>query len=89
MMVSPDQKTALVGYYRPLTTVNNSYLRVKLQGLNENFKYHVSINETTHYGDELMNLGLLTSDITRGEILEKYNGENGDYASRVYVLKAE
>ena len=28
-------------------------------------------------------------EVVVNEILEKYNGENGDYASRVYVLKAE
>lgn len=40
------------------------------------------------YGDELMNLGLITSDISAGEIV----GEDmpcGDYDSRLYVLKAE
>lgn len=40
------------------------------------------------YGDELMNLGLITSDISAGEIV----GDDmpcGDYDSRLYVLKAE
>ena len=40
------------------------------------------------YGDELMNLGLITSDTSAGEIV----GEDmpcGDYDSRLYVLKAE
>lgn len=40
------------------------------------------------YGDELMNLGLITSDTTAGEIV----GEDvpcGDYDSRLYILKAE
>ena len=89
MMVSPDQKTALVGYYRPLNEVNVGYRRVRLQGLNENFKYHVSINETSSYGDELMNVGLLTSDGSSGENKEHYDGTNGDYRSRIYILKAE
>ena len=89
MMVSPDQKTALVGYYRPLNEVNVGYRRIKLQGLNENFKYHVSINETFSYGDELMNVGLLTSDGSSGENKEHYDGTNGDYRSRIYILKAE
>ena len=40
------------------------------------------------YGDELMNLGLITSDISAGEIT---GGDNpcGDYDSRLYILKAE
>lgn len=40
------------------------------------------------YGDELMNLGLITSDTSAGEMV----GEDmpcGDYDSRLYVLKAE
>lgn len=40
------------------------------------------------YGDELMNLGLITSDTSAGEI----TGDNfpcGDYDSRLYVLKAK
>ena len=40
------------------------------------------------YGDELMNIGLITSDTTAGEIV----GEDvpcGDYDSRLYILKAE
>ena len=40
------------------------------------------------YGDELMNLGLITSDTSAGEIV----GDDvpcGDYDSRLYVLKAE
>ena len=89
MMVSPDQKTALVGYYRPLNEVNVGFRRVKLQGLNPDFKYNVSINETTHYGDELMNVGLITSDGSCGENKNPYDGTNGDYQSRIYVLKAE
>ena len=40
------------------------------------------------YGDELMNLGLITSDTSAGEIV----GEDvpcGDYDSRLYVIKAK
>ena len=42
-----------------------------------------------HYGDELMNLGLITTDSSCGENKEKYDGTNGDYLSRIYVLKAK
>ena len=89
MIVSNDQKTALVGYYRPLNEVNVGFRRVKLQGLNPELKYHVSINETMNYGDELMNVGLITSDGSCGENKNPYDGTNGDYQSRIYVLTAE
>ena len=89
MIVSQDQKTALVGYYRPLNEVNVGFRRVKLQGLNPDLKYTVSINETTNYGDELMNAGLITSDGSCGENKAPYDGTNGDYQSRIYLLKAE
>lgn len=88
MVVSPDQETAIVGYYRTLQEVNVGYRRVKLLGLDPDKEYHVSINNTIHYGDELMNIGLITSDSSCGENKEKYNGSNGDYLSRIYVLKA-
>lgn len=89
MVVSKDQETAIVGYYRTLQEVNVGYRRVKLLGLNPDIEYHVSLNETDHYGDELMNLGLLTSDSSCGENKEKYDGTNGDYLSRLYIIKAK
>lgn len=89
MVVSKDQDTAIVGYYRTLQEVNVGYRRVKLLGLNPDKEYHVSINETDHYGDELMNLGLLTTDSSCGENKEKYDGTNGDYLSRLYIIKAK
>ena len=62
MMVSPRPKNSISWILSSTNEVNDGSVRVKLQGLNENFKYHVSINETTHYGDELMNVGLITTD---------------------------
>lgn len=89
MVVSQDQNIALVGYYRTLQDVNVGYRRVKLLGLAPNKEYHVSINDTYHYGDELMNLGLITTDSSCGENKEKYDGTNGDYLSRIYILNAK
>lgn len=45
-------------------------------------------SDVCHYGDELMNLGLLTSDATSGEVP---GGEKdcGDFESRIYILKAK
>lgn len=36
-----------------------------------------------------MEVGLSVSDASSGENKETYNGENGDYQSRIYLLKAE
>ncbi|WP_294581387.1 alpha-galactosidase [uncultured Thomasclavelia sp.] len=89
MVVSKDQKMALVGYYRTLLGVNLGYRRLKLQGLNPDYLYHVSLLESDHYGDELMNIGLINSDHASGENHEVYNGANGDYYSKIYVIKAK
>lgn len=88
MVVAPDEKEAIVGYYRALNEVNVAYRKVKLAGLEPDFEYHVSLNETNNFGDELMNFGLIVSDGSSGEPQEGYNGLNGDYQSRLYHLKA-
>lgn len=88
MVISKDKKEALVGYYRTLQLVNSSYKKIKLKGLDENLKYSVSINNNEVYGDELMNFGLIVSDESSGENKETYDGTNGDYQSRIYVLKS-
>ena len=89
MVVSKDQKEAIVGYYRTLQTVNRGYERIRLQGLDPETQYHVSILDSDHYGDELMQYGLITSGAFSGENKEKFDGTNGDYQSRVYLLKAK
>ena len=87
MVVSEDRTEALVGYYRVLEPVNVGFQRLKLQGLEPGCRYHVSINETEHFGDELMHAGLIVSDASSGDNKEKYNGANGDYQSRIYEIK--
>ena len=86
MVVSKDKNTAIVGYYRTLQEVNVGYRRIKLLGLDPNKEYYNSIHQTIHYGDELMNLGLLTTDASSGENKEKFDGTNGDYLSRLYIF---
>lgn len=86
-VVSQDKKTSLVGFYRPLQEVNSSFKRINLFGLEPDKQYSVSINDTINYGDELMNLGLNVSDISSGELRVKYDGTNGDYHSRIYIIK--
>lgn len=88
MVVSDDKKTALVGWYRVLNTVNAPYTRVLLRGLDADTLYENVKNGTEHFGDELMNLGLLTSDATSGEVMEKETPCT-DFESRIYLLKAK
>lgn len=88
MVVSDDRKTALVGYYRVLNGVNMPYSRVRLSGLDENVLYENLLNGTEHYGDELMNAGLITSDITSGEVVAGAVPCT-DFESRIYILKAK
>lgn len=87
MVVSKDQTEAIVGYYRTLQGVNGAYEKIRLQGLCPDWNYHVSIEDHEHYGDELMQYGLITSGSFSGENKEKYNGSNGDYQSKLYHLK--
>lgn len=87
MVVSEDRKTALVGYYRILNGVNMPYSRVRLQGLCGDFLYENVTEGTKHYGDELMNAGLVTSDSSSGEVWEGVKPCT-DYESRIYILKA-
>lgn len=84
MVVSTDKSIALVGYYRPLQEVNQGYRRIKLLGLDANKEYYNEYHKTSHYGDELMNIGMITSDSSSGRSYQK----QGDYISRIYILKA-
>ena len=88
MCVSKDQKTAVVGWYRILNGVNAAYTRVKLRGLAPGLRYRNSRTGRLHYGDELMNVGLITTDSTAGQC------EDGmepctDFESRIYVLEVQ
>ncbi len=87
MAVSEDKKTAVVGWYRVLNVVNDRFTRVKLQGLNENFCYENSRDGSRVYGDELMNMGLNTSDATAGQTPDD-QAPCTDFESRIYILKA-
>ena len=88
MTVSEDKKTALVFWYRERNVVNADFTRVRLQGLAPDLIYRNEYNETENYGDELMNLGLLTTDCTAGEPTSE-DAPCTDYESRIYVLTAK
>lgn len=88
MVVSPDRRSAIVGYYRVLRQPNAPFTRMKLQGLEETLSYRVTIGDesSVHYGDELMYAGLSTSD----EASSKIGGRrSADFYSWVAVLEAE
>lgn len=89
MVVSEDKKEAIVGWYRFLEPINIGYRSVRLQGLDPKLPYQISNMETALYGDELMQAGLIVSDVASGQNPEQYNGENGDFQSRLYLLKAK
>ncbi len=88
MCVSEDQKTAIVGWYRVLNCVNGQYARVRLMGLKPELCYRNSRTGLCHYGDELMNVGLITSDETAGQVPEGI-APYTDFESRIYVLEVE
>ena len=88
MTVSQDKKKALVFWYRERNVVNGNFTRVRLQGLNPDLIYRNEYNGMENYGDELMNLGLLTTDGTAGEPTSE-DALCTDYESRIYVLTAK
>lgn len=88
MVVSEDKKTALVGWYRVLNGINTPYTRICLRGLDPDLMYENLTNGTKHYGDELMNLGLITTDGTAGEPPADVKPCT-DFESRVYLLRGD
>ena len=93
MVVSEDKKEAAVGWFRVLSGPNQPYSRMRLRGLDENFLYHISVRREKEnyygnfYGDELMNIGLVTSDATSGQIPD---GEGlSDFESRLFILEVK
>ena len=89
MVVSNDQKHAIVGYYKILQSVMAPFQRLYLQGLDPDKKYRINTSKEGVYGDELMCCGMVVSDASCGENEEVYNGRNGDFQSRLYVLESE
>lgn len=86
MVVSEDQKTAIVGWYRVLNCVNGRYTRLRLEGLNPNYCYQNVKSKTCHFGDELMYAGLITSDETAGQVPANVKPYT-DFESRLYILE--
>lgn len=87
MVVSEDRQQALVGWFRTLSQTNAPYGRLLLRGLDAGTEYKIDGYKNTHYGDELMNIGLITSDGSCGELAE-CDIPCRDFDSRIYILKA-
>ena len=95
MVISEDRTEALIGWYRTLNVPNGPFTRLHLQGLDESVLYDVTeFTEghesavSTHYGDELMNLGLVTSDASSGQYIDGRR-ESCDFDSRLFYLKKQ
>lgn len=87
MIVSEDQKTALVGYYRVMQPVNVGFKRLKLKGLKEDICYKVSGYAYDCYGDELMQAGMILSDSASG-VWKKGVNDKGDFQAKVFEIVA-
>ncbi len=98
MVVSEDKKQAIVGYYRVLNEANAPYRRVYLHGLEEACAYRVERNGRdagVYYGSELMNVGMVMTDLPRKQPEETHEGLGQeldsftDFWSEILVLQAE
>lgn len=87
MIVSEDQKKALVGYYRVMQPVNVGFKRLKLKGLKEDTCYKVRGYAYDCYGDELMQVGMILSDSASG-VWKKGVNDKGDFQAEVFEIVA-
>ena len=91
MVVSGDKRQAIIGYFKILNDVNREFRKLHLKGLDSELLYHMSEEGQeigTFYGSELMNIGMVTTDMSAGEVP---HGEEPccDFWSRIVVLEAE
>lgn len=88
MVVSEDQRDIIIGYYKVLNDVNCPYRRIKLPGLHPDFIYKMKDTEQRLSGQELMNIGLITTDPSAGQVID--GGETcTDFWSKIFILHAE
>ena len=64
------------------------FTRISLKGLNPDFCYTNSADGKGHYGDELMNAGLITTDSSVGQ-MAMGDIPTCDFDSRLFILKSE
>lgn len=93
MVVSPDKKQAIFGFYRMLSKSCMPFSLTKLPGLDENATYHVTIDNVEEMGSftgaELMRAGLVTTDEACGEQKTEKKVFCGDFYSRLFLLEAK
>ncbi len=65
-VVSEDRKRALVAVFRCRQPVNRGYDRLRLAGLCPEWEYTISDRDYCCFGDELMEIGLILSDLASG-----------------------
>ncbi len=84
MVVSEDQNTALIGFYRRQGVPNGPWIRLYLDGLDENRQYYLETDgdrKTLYGGDELMHVGMVVKE-------EQLCNHGGDCSSEIFVLQA-
>lgn len=88
VVVSPDKKQAIMGYFKILNDVNAEYRRQQLPGLAADLTYQVSEEDGSQIGEftgnELANIGLVTTDASAGE-----NKETTDFYSKLFIFNAK
>ena len=87
MIVSEDKKQAIMAYFKVLNDVNCEFRRMKLKGLSGEFLYQAadeSGNVGEFYGDELMNIGFITTDRASSE--QWSSSHCNDFWSRIVVF---
>lgn len=94
MVVSEDKKQAIVAYFKILNDANCEYRRLQLKGLDENLCYQVvsdGVDTGDYYGSELMNVGMVTTDTSAGQILDlgALDTMCTDFWSKIVVLNAK
>lgn len=88
MVVSEDQKEAIVGYYKVLSKPNDKYYRIKLVGLDPKRLYFINERETLHYGDELMNVGIILGEDYTDRAGEFWSKEKtNDFNSTMFTIR--
>ncbi|MHA2950076.1 alpha-galactosidase [Limosilactobacillus reuteri] len=88
LVVSPDKKHAIMGYFKILNDVNAEYRLQRIPGLNPSTEYKVKEeagdNLGSFSGSELAKIGLVTTDASAGE-----NKETTDFYSKLFIFDAE
>ncbi len=91
MVVSGDKKQAIVAYFKTLNDVNREFCRLQLKGLDEGTVYQMTEeggDNGCFFGSELMNIGMVTTDASAGEVPADM-APCSDFWSRLVVLNAK